>query len=113
MSMQPRAVVERYLAEVLNGEGPARPEDLISGQTLRQRTTGFRRAFPDLQATTHTLLVDGDLVTRTSAVAESTGATLPVATASRPCVDPGRLQERITSPLTVGGDLGKGRSAQR
>jgi steroid delta-isomerase-like uncharacterized protein len=62
MSMQPKDVVERYLAEVLNGEGQARPEDLISGQTLRQRTTGFRRAFPDLQVTTHTLLVDGDLV---------------------------------------------------
>jgi SnoaL-like polyketide cyclase len=62
MSMQPKDVVERYLAEVLNGEGQARPEDLISGQTLRQRTTGFRRAFPDLKVTTHTLLVDGDLV---------------------------------------------------
>ena len=60
--MQPRDVVERYLAEVLNGEGQARPEELISSQTLRQRTTGFRRAFPDLQVTTHTLLVDGDLV---------------------------------------------------
>ena len=60
--MQPRDVVERYLAEVLNGEGQARPEDLISSQTLRRRTTGFRRAFPDLQVTTHTLLVDGDLV---------------------------------------------------
>jgi steroid delta-isomerase-like uncharacterized protein len=60
--MQPKDVVERYLAEVLNGEGQARPEDLISGQTLRQRTTGFRRAFPDLRVTTHTLLVDGDLV---------------------------------------------------
>ena len=60
--MQPRDVVERYLAEVLNGEGQASPEELISSQTLRQRTTGFRRAFPDLQVTTHTLLVDGDLV---------------------------------------------------
>ena len=60
--MQPRDVVERYLAEVLNGEVQARPEELISSQTLRQRTIGFRRAFPDLQVTTHTLLVDGDLV---------------------------------------------------
>jgi hypothetical protein len=41
MSVQPKDAVERYLAEVLNGEGQARPEDLISGQMLRQRTTGW------------------------------------------------------------------------
>jgi hypothetical protein len=38
--------------------------------------------------------------------------TLPAATA-RLCADPGVLLERIPSPLTLGGDLGKRRSAQR
>ena len=60
--MEPRQVVARYLAEVLTGAGPAHPEELISSQALRQRTTSFRKAFPDLQVTTRTLLVEGDLV---------------------------------------------------
>jgi predicted ester cyclase len=60
--MHPKYVVERYLAEVLNGAGPARPEELIPSQNLQQRVVGFRRAFPDLQVTTNTLVVEGDLV---------------------------------------------------
>jgi hypothetical protein len=39
--------------------------------------------------------------------------TLPVATTLVRALIRARLQERITSPLTVGGDLGKRRSAQR
>jgi steroid delta-isomerase-like uncharacterized protein len=62
MSMQPKDVVERYLAEVLNGEGQARPEELLSSQALQQRIIWLRSAFPDLQVTTHTLVVEGDLV---------------------------------------------------
>jgi predicted ester cyclase len=60
--MRPRHVMERYLAEVLYGAGPARPEELISSLTLQQRVIGFRSAFPDLHVTTHTLVVEGDLV---------------------------------------------------
>ena len=60
--MQPRKVVERYLAEVLSGAGPAHPDELISSEMLRQRTTGFHRSFPDLEVTTHALLVEGNLV---------------------------------------------------
>jgi predicted ester cyclase len=60
--MQPRHVVERYLAEVLNWAGPTRPEDLISNKALRQRAIAFCSAFPDLEVMTHALLVEGDLV---------------------------------------------------
>jgi len=60
--MEPREVVERYLREVLNGSGPARPEDLISNESLRQRIHTFRKAFPDLEVKTHLLVVEGDKV---------------------------------------------------
>jgi predicted ester cyclase len=60
--MQPRHVVDRYLAEVLNRADPGRPEELISSQALQQRVIGLRSAFPDLQVTTHALVVEGDLV---------------------------------------------------
>ena len=60
--MEPREVVERYLREVLNGSGPARPEELISNESFRQRIHTFRRAFPDLEVKTHLLVVEGDKV---------------------------------------------------
>jgi predicted ester cyclase len=44
--MQPRHVVDRYLAS----------------QALQQRVIGLRSAFPDLQVTTRALVVEGDLV---------------------------------------------------
>lgn len=58
--MTPKQVVERYLAEVLNGG--ARVEELVSSDDLRQRVTSLRRAFPDLEVETVVLLAEGELV---------------------------------------------------
>jgi len=51
-----RRVTERYLHEVLEGAGPASPEDLISSETLRQQAIALRRAFGDLIVTLHVVL---------------------------------------------------------
>jgi predicted ester cyclase len=51
-----RRVVERYLHEVLEGAGPASPEDLISNETLRQQALALRRAFGDLVVTTNVVV---------------------------------------------------------
>lgn len=59
---EPKAVVERYLAEVLNGARPETAGELISDESLRQRVAGFRTAFPDVEVTTDVLLAEGDLV---------------------------------------------------
>jgi steroid delta-isomerase-like uncharacterized protein len=60
--MEPRAVVERYLTEVLNRRRPEAAGELIADEPFRQRVEGFLRAFPDLEVTTHLLLAEGDLV---------------------------------------------------
>ena len=57
-----RAVVERYLREVLGGSGPATSEELISNAVLRQRADIFRAAFPDLLVRPHLIVVDGEYV---------------------------------------------------
>ena len=57
-----RSVVERYVREVLNGDGPGTSDELISNEMLRQKVDGFRSAFPDLRVVTHQVLVDGDFV---------------------------------------------------
>jgi len=59
---EPKAVVERYLAEVLNGARPEAACELISDEAFRKRVAGFRTAFPDVAVTTDLLLADGDLV---------------------------------------------------
>lgn len=56
------AVVERYVREVLNGEGPATLDELISNGLYRQRVGAFRAAFPDLRVVTHEMLALDDLV---------------------------------------------------
>ncbi len=60
--MDPKRVVERYLAEVLNGASPASAAEVIADETVRQRVASFRAAFPDLRVTTHHLLAEGELV---------------------------------------------------
>jgi predicted ester cyclase len=57
-----RAVVERYLQEVLCGAGPATSEQLVSNEALRQKVTAFRAAFPDLSVNQHLLVADGEHV---------------------------------------------------
>lgn len=57
-----RAVVERYLQEVLGGAGPATSEQLISNEALRQKVNAFRAAFPDLSVRPHLILADGEHV---------------------------------------------------
>ncbi len=60
--MESKAVVERYLAEVLNGARPETARELISDESLRQRVAGFLKAFPDVAVTTDLLFAEGDLV---------------------------------------------------
>lgn len=62
MAIDPRRVVERYLHEVLSGAGPATPAELISSDEVRQRTAGFRRAFPDLDVRAILVVADGEHV---------------------------------------------------
>lgn len=61
-SADARAVVERYLREVLGGDGPSTTEQLTSNETLRQKVESFRTAFPDLLVSPHLILADGDHV---------------------------------------------------
>lgn len=60
--MEPKAVVERYIAEVLNRRRPESATELISDEPFRQRVEAFVRAFPDLEVTTEVLLAEGELV---------------------------------------------------
>jgi predicted ester cyclase len=60
--IEPKTVVERYLAEVLNGARPEAAGELISDESLTQRVARFRKAFPDVAVTTDLLLAEGDLV---------------------------------------------------
>lgn len=60
--LEPRRVVERYVAEVLNGADPPSAAELIANETLGQRVAGFRVAFPDVQVKTETMLAEGELV---------------------------------------------------
>jgi len=61
-AVEPKVVVERYLAEVLNGADPASAAELIASEELRRRVDRFGAAFPDARTTTRQLLADGDLV---------------------------------------------------
>lgn len=57
-----RTVIERYVHEVLSGDGPAALEDLVSNDVLCDKVRAFRAAFPDLRITVRHLLVERDLV---------------------------------------------------
>lgn len=60
--MNPKDVVERYLADVLNGADLDSADELIASEELRQRVDGLRIAFPDLEVETRVFLAEEDLV---------------------------------------------------
>jgi steroid delta-isomerase-like uncharacterized protein len=60
--MTPKRVVERYLAEVLNGGSPGSADELIANNGFRERLSRLRIAFPDLEVDTLVLLAEDDLV---------------------------------------------------
>jgi predicted ester cyclase len=55
-------VVERYVAEVLNGHDLAALGELVADETLKQRVRLFLDAFPDLEVETNLAAREGDLV---------------------------------------------------
>jgi predicted ester cyclase len=55
-------VVERYLAEVLNGHDLAALDELVADETLKHRVQLFLEAFPDLEVTTNLVVADAELV---------------------------------------------------
>ena len=57
-----RRIVERFLAEVLNGEHPASAPVLVADEMLRRRVESFRTAFPDLRVTTRRVVGQDALV---------------------------------------------------
>ena len=60
--MEPRMVVERYVADVLNGANPAAADDLVSNDELALRIVRLREAFPDLQTEPRVVFAQGELV---------------------------------------------------
>ena len=60
--MTPRAVVERYFTEVLDGVGPGSAAELVSSDELLRRTHNLRTAFPDLEVEVIALVAEDDLV---------------------------------------------------
>jgi steroid delta-isomerase-like uncharacterized protein len=60
--VEPRQVIERYVAEVLSGANPAGAEELIADATQRRRLDAFRAAFPDARVSVERIVEDGDLV---------------------------------------------------
>jgi steroid delta-isomerase-like uncharacterized protein len=60
--VEPKRVVERYLAEVLNGANPRSAAELIGNETFRQRVANFRTAFPDVQVRIDHLFAEGEQV---------------------------------------------------
>lgn len=59
---QPRAIVARYLREVVAGAGPGTSEDLVSNEVLRQRLVALQLAFPDLTLMVDQVVAAGDMV---------------------------------------------------
>jgi predicted ester cyclase len=60
--VSPKHVVHRYVSEILNGERVGSVDALIADEALRQRTTAFRAAFPELLVTPHRVVAEGPLV---------------------------------------------------
>jgi len=62
MTVAPIEVVERFVAEVLNGDRPESASVLVASEPLRLRIQAFRSAFADLHARVVRALTDGPLV---------------------------------------------------
>ena len=62
MNASPRTVVERFVADVLNGGRPESAPELVESEPLRQRVGALRKGFPDLRVTVVTTVADGPLV---------------------------------------------------
>ena len=60
--MNPRSVIDRYVAEVLTAGRVGAADELVASSELKQRSARLRRAFPDLDVRTIVLLADDDLV---------------------------------------------------
>ena len=60
--MSAKAVVERYLTEVLGGSNAADLGELVSEDELRRRTETMLSGFPDLVVDVTALLAERDLV---------------------------------------------------
>lgn len=58
----PRAVVVRYLSDVLIGGNARTAKRLIANEPFRERVAAFRRAFPDVTVEPDLLFAEGDLV---------------------------------------------------
>lgn len=58
----PKAVVRRFVEEVLSGEGEGPMADLVANNPLQERVAVFKAAFPDLVVTIQEAAVDNDLV---------------------------------------------------
>jgi predicted ester cyclase len=55
-------VVERYIDEVLSGDGPSELDVLVANAVLRQKVAALRSAFPDLRVTVQQLAGHGDMI---------------------------------------------------
>ena len=60
--LEPRAVINRYVSDVLVAADGGAAEGLIASEPFRQRVLAFRAAFPDLAVETDLLIAEGDLV---------------------------------------------------
>jgi predicted ester cyclase len=59
---EPQQIVERYLAEVLNGGDPGAATALIADDAFWTGVHRFRAAFPDLRVTAGPIVAQGELV---------------------------------------------------
>ena len=62
MAPSPVSVVERFLAEVMNGSRPESAPDLVASEPLSQRVSAFRAAFADLETRIVRLVANDQLV---------------------------------------------------
>ena len=60
--LEPRAVISRYVSEVLMGTDDQAAARLIANEPFRQRVLAFRSAFPDLAVQPDLLFAEGELV---------------------------------------------------
>ena len=98
--VEPRLVVERYVAEVLGGSDPASAAELIANPALRRHADSFRAAFPDARVETRQVLTEGDLV---AVHLTGHGRHLGVSKVVRlPAASGRRLARRSTAPTAAG-----------
>jgi len=60
--LDPKTVVRRYLAEVLNRGDREALDELVANGPFRERVLAFLGAFPDLTVELEHLLAEGDMV---------------------------------------------------